>query len=150
MATHVLLIRQGKGLVAADPISHDSLSSMVQAEQVVAIIRWARNPAHHRKMFALLNEVYKNQDFYATLEGMLDDIKSPPGIAGKNLPRLHTGVTGWFPSRSALRTWGRALLSSSTIGPWNSSCRRCRLEAAKATSKNACWKYSAINTTEQY
>lgn len=107
MATDVLLIRQGKGLVACDPISHENLASIAQGEQVVATIRRARNPKHHRKMFALLNEVYKNQDFYATLEGMLDDIKIAVGHCRKEPSKTAPGGYRMVPKSISFANMGQ-------------------------------------------
>ena len=71
----VLLQRKGKHLVAADPISQESVDGMRQGEVVACTMRRPRNVGHHRLFFALLNEVFVNQTRYATLDHLLDTIK---------------------------------------------------------------------------
>jgi Protein of unknown function (DUF1367) len=62
-------------LVGSDQIARESLEKIWESELVHAKLSRPRNPAHHRKAFALLSEVFKSQTVYATLENMLDDIK---------------------------------------------------------------------------
>lgn len=76
----VLLIREGNHLCAADPISFDTLQGIGQRETVVAAIRRARNPRHHRKLFALLNVIFPHQTQFATIEDLLNTLKVATGL----------------------------------------------------------------------
>lgn len=75
MATDVLLVRNGKALGACDPLSAEAIEAMANGEQVIATLRRARNPKHHRKMFALLTLIARNSEDYLDAEDLLDDIK---------------------------------------------------------------------------
>lgn len=75
MSDTLLLIREGDKLGAADPVSYESLQAISRGEYVVADIKRARNPKHHRKMFALLKIVLDNQDKYKTIEDVLNAVK---------------------------------------------------------------------------
>lgn len=83
MATDILLIREGYKLGAADPMGAEAIGSMANGEQVIATLRRARNPKHHRKLFLMLSEIVKNCDDYLDAEDLLDDIKIRIGFCRK-------------------------------------------------------------------
>jgi hypothetical protein len=71
-----LLVRKSVGcLVPADPLGMDTLATVADGAELTVRATYPRNPGHHRKFFALLNEVFHNQNHFATLESMLDAIK---------------------------------------------------------------------------
>jgi hypothetical protein len=75
MSDTLLLIRDGTKLSASDPVSFEAIQAMAHGEQVVAEIRRARNPGHHRKMFAFLKLLLDNQEKYKTIEDILNAVK---------------------------------------------------------------------------
>lgn len=75
MAETILLIREGNKLGACDPIGAEVIQAMRHGEQVLAEIKRARHPAHHRKMFALFGLILDNQDRYKTIKEVLSAIK---------------------------------------------------------------------------
>lgn len=77
---HILLVREGNHLRAADPLSLDVLQGIGQHETVVATIRRARNPRHHKKLFALLQAIYPHQTQFATIEDLLNTLKVATGL----------------------------------------------------------------------
>jgi hypothetical protein len=79
MALDLLLIREGQKLAAADPISLEGLESIRLKETVTAAIRRNRNPAHHRKLFALLNVVFPHQSQFSTIQDLLNALKVATG-----------------------------------------------------------------------
>lgn len=80
MASDVLLIKEKGRLAAADPISEECLSKIKEGSTVAAAIRRQRNPAHHRKLWALLNAVWENQQTFATTQDLLQAIKIATGL----------------------------------------------------------------------
>lgn len=79
MATEVYLVKELSRLGAADPISADLLQSIRQGEQVKAIITRPRHPAHHKKLFALLNLVLGAQQRYKNVNSLLLAVKRGAG-----------------------------------------------------------------------
>ena len=88
MTLDLLLIRQGQRLAAADFISLEALESIREKgeETVTASIRRNRNPAHHRKLWALIGAVFPHQTQYATQHDLLNALKVATGY-------FETGVT---------------------------------------------------------
>ena len=80
MAIDVLLVKEKGRLVAADPISADAIASIPDRERVTATIRRPRNPAHHRKLWALLTVVFDAQTTFATTSDLLSAIKIATGL----------------------------------------------------------------------
>lgn len=73
-----LSMRRGlglKALVCLDEAGEEMLTQLPFDTAFVVKISQPRNSKHHRLFFTLMNEVYKNQTTFATLEGMLDAIK---------------------------------------------------------------------------
>jgi hypothetical protein len=79
MALDLLLMREGQRLSAADPISLEGIESLRQKETVTAAIRRNRNPAHHRKLWALIAAVFPHQQHYATQQDLLNALKVATG-----------------------------------------------------------------------
>jgi hypothetical protein len=79
VALDMLLIREGKRLAAADPVSLEALESIREKETVTAAIRRNRNPAHHRKLWALIATVFPHQQQYATQQDLLNALKVATG-----------------------------------------------------------------------
>lgn len=75
MSDTLLLVREGTRLGAADPVSLEAIQAMAHGEQVVAEIKRARNPAHHRKFFAFLKLLLDNQEKYSSIEDILNAVK---------------------------------------------------------------------------
>jgi hypothetical protein len=85
MPIEVLLIREGTHLVPADTLSAEAVAGIKARETVTASIRRPRNPAHHRKLWALLSAVYENQTLFATKEDLLNAIKIETGLFDKGV-----------------------------------------------------------------
>ena len=68
----------GSDLRAADPQGIELIQSISFDELITVRITRPRNVKHHRLSFAVLQEVFKAQNYYATLDAMLDDF---PGLA---------------------------------------------------------------------
>ena len=79
MATTILLQREGNKLGACDTIGHELIVGMRHGEQVLADIKRARNPKHHRLMFALLQLALDNQDKHKDIDSLLNAIKVATG-----------------------------------------------------------------------
>jgi hypothetical protein len=79
MSLDLLLVREGQKLAAADPVSLEGLESINDREIVTATLRRARNPAHHRKLWALLQAVFPHQQQYATTYDLLSALKVATG-----------------------------------------------------------------------
>ncbi len=75
MATEVRLIKDKGRFVPADHLAAEEMASIAEGEYFTAILKRARNLAHHRKFFALLHVIFENQSRYPTTEHLLDAIK---------------------------------------------------------------------------
>ena len=75
----------GSDLRAADPQGIELIQSISFDELVTVRITRPRNVKHHRLAFAVLQEVFKAQNYYATLDAMLDDIKINIGHCEKRI-----------------------------------------------------------------
>lgn len=87
MAIDVLLVREGSKLAAADPLSAESIAGLKHGETLTATIRRQRNPAHHRKWWALVGVVFEHQTLYATQQDLNNAIKIACGYfeSGKTI-----------------------------------------------------------------
>ena len=61
------------------PGSWDALQAIRPNEVLTASLRRARHPGHHRKLFALLNLVFENQDKFTNIQELLNAIKLATG-----------------------------------------------------------------------
>lgn len=75
----LVMQREGDALVTTDDAGYSALCTIGFDEFITCRITRPRNIKHHRLFFGVLQEVFKNQDYYATLDAMLDDIKIAVG-----------------------------------------------------------------------
>jgi hypothetical protein len=75
MSLDLLLVREGQKLAAADPMSLEGIESIRHKETVTAAIRRSRNPAHHRKYWALVGAVFPHQQYYTTQKELSNALK---------------------------------------------------------------------------
>jgi hypothetical protein len=80
MAIDVLMVKEKGRLVPADSLSAEAIASIGDKEYVTATIRRPRNPAHHRKLWALLTVVFEAQSVFATTYDLLNAIKIATGL----------------------------------------------------------------------
>ena len=73
-------IRRPQGFVPADIMSQDMLDAIPVGKEVLLTIRKARNPAHHRKLFALLKVTVEQTDRWADTTILLEDLKLATGL----------------------------------------------------------------------
>ena len=66
-------------LIPLDYLGEEAIKTLPFAAILNTKLTGARNPKHHRLFFAVINVVFKSQDYYATREHMLDDIKIAVG-----------------------------------------------------------------------
>jgi hypothetical protein len=66
-------------LEATDIAGIEAIASLSHDELVTVRVTRPRNIKHHRLFFGLLNLVFRSQNYYATTEHMLDDIKIAVG-----------------------------------------------------------------------
>lgn len=116
MATELLLMRQGNGLVAAEQSSHDAICAMKHKEYVTATVRRNRNPKHHRKLFSLLKVVKEATTAYPTTDDLLDDLKIATGyfvmrttVDGFSYPKPKSISFGSMDQQSFAEWYERAL-----------------------------------------
>jgi hypothetical protein len=68
-------------LVPSDIMADDMISRIKEGGEVLVSIRRARNPRHHRLLFAALNKVVENCDQWPSVEALLDELKLATGHA---------------------------------------------------------------------
>lgn len=74
-------IRRSNYLVPADIMADEFLATIKIGREVLVSIRRARNPRHHRLLFAALRKVVENTDRWADEETLLDELKLATGLA---------------------------------------------------------------------
>lgn len=89
--TFICINRLG-ALVPLDQHGRDAVAKVGHGKQVLVTVKRARNPQHHRKLFAMFNIVLQNQDYYKDVEQLLaacklaighcDLIKTKHGMVG--------------------------------------------------------------------
>lgn len=62
-------------LVPDDPKAKAAIAKVGHGEHVQADIKRPRNLAHHRLFFALLNLVFENQEYFRSVDDLLDALK---------------------------------------------------------------------------
>jgi hypothetical protein len=62
-------------LIPTDYLGEEAIQTLAHDAILTTRLTGARNPKHHRLFFAVINVVFKSQNYYATREHMLDDIK---------------------------------------------------------------------------
>lgn len=75
----VHMMKVAGGWVPASAVDEDLLQTYKAGQVIKATIKRPRNGAHHRKMMALLQVVFANQDKYDTLQDLLVEIKLKAG-----------------------------------------------------------------------
>lgn len=83
-------VRRQHGLVPADIMADELLQALPIGKEVLVTIRRARNPKHHRKLFALLRVVTENTDRWANEAVLLEDLKLVTGLFSTRV----SGFTG--------------------------------------------------------
>lgn len=79
MATEILLYRKLDHLVPDNPVSMESIQRLPHGAVVKATISQPRNVQFHRKFFALVDLIFKNQSKYATRDDVLEAMKIAVG-----------------------------------------------------------------------
>lgn len=69
----------GAILVTTDAESEKLLGKMKDGQTVAVTAKRARSPRHNRKFFAMLNNVYNNQDQFRSVDDLLDAVKLEVG-----------------------------------------------------------------------
>lgn len=86
MALEIYLAKTlGGTLKPVDGQGEDLVNGLGHGEIVRAVIKKDRNPGHHRKFFGLLQLVFKNQEKYLSLDGLLFAVKLQAGYADEVL-----------------------------------------------------------------
>ena len=75
-----LFIRRVQGFVPADVHAEDAMAKVAIGSTVMLTVRRPRNPAHLRKLFALLNVTVENSDRWADKHVLLEDLKLATGL----------------------------------------------------------------------
>jgi|TARA_Y100000034_G_C6882553_1_gene404642 hypothetical protein len=71
----VLMAKSLNSLHPTDDQGRDLLRTMAQGEEVWADITRPRNPQFHKKLMAMLRIILHNQDYYKTIDELLDVAK---------------------------------------------------------------------------
>ncbi|GJE77205.1 DUF1367 family protein [Methylorubrum suomiense] len=75
-----LFIRRAQGFVPADIMAEDAMNKVAVGSTVMLTVRRPRNPAHHRKLFALFSVVLEQTDRWADSTVLLEDLKLATGL----------------------------------------------------------------------
>lgn len=74
--TRLYLVKtEGGDLIGWGPNDGAFIAKLEPGECIESDTRKARNPAHHRKFFALVNDAFANQEKHRTLEDLLVELK---------------------------------------------------------------------------
>jgi hypothetical protein len=68
------------GLVPTDVMSDELLASVPDGKDVLVTVRRARNPKHHKLLWALLKKVVENTDKWPDERALLDSLKLATGL----------------------------------------------------------------------
>jgi hypothetical protein len=68
------------GLVPADVMAEELLATVPDGREVLVTVRRARNPRHHRLLWALLRKVVENSEQWADERALLDSLKLATGL----------------------------------------------------------------------
>lgn len=77
--TKVVMRKNLSSLVPADEQAVDMLAKIKHGDLVFVEVKRGRNVAHHRKLFALLQIVFENQDHYKSVDDILTAFKLRTG-----------------------------------------------------------------------
>ena len=75
----IFLIKKQSGLVPWDSLDAAALDKLGDGEIVAVRLTKSRNPAHHRKMMAILTEAFDNQERYTDFDKFLIAMKIAVG-----------------------------------------------------------------------
>lgn len=75
-----LFIRRPQGFVPADIHAEEAMNKVAIGATVMLTVRRPRNPAHHRKLFALFHVVLEQTDRWADATVLLEDLKLATGL----------------------------------------------------------------------
>ncbi|MBN6820671.1 DUF1367 family protein [Methylobacterium organophilum] len=75
-----LFIRRAQGFVPADIHAEEAMQKVAVGSTVMLTVRRPRNPAHHRKLFALFAVVLEQTDRWADSTVLLEDLKLATGL----------------------------------------------------------------------
>lgn len=75
-----LFIRRPQGFVPADAMAEEAMNKVAVGSTVMLTVRRPRNPAHHRKLFALFHVVLEQTDRWADATVLLEDLKLATGL----------------------------------------------------------------------
>lgn len=87
-----ICIKQLNTLVPVDDQGREALAKIGHGKQVTVSVKRARNPYHHRKLFALLGIVLSNQEHYKDTDQLLAACKLATGHC--DLVKTKHGVIG--------------------------------------------------------
>jgi hypothetical protein len=73
--------KQFDNLRAIDEPGRDALRKLKNGALVLIEVKQPRNPQHHRKLFAMLNIVLNNQEYYKSIDTLLSACKLATGHA---------------------------------------------------------------------
>ena len=73
------MVKKNGGLIPADVHADEFLAGIKDGREVMVTIRRARNPRHHRLLFALLHLVMENTEKWSSMDELLDDLKMATG-----------------------------------------------------------------------
>lgn len=87
-----ICIKQLNTLVPVDDQGREALAKIGHGKQVTVSVKKARNPYHHRKLFAMLGIVLSNQEHYKDTDQLLAACKLATGHC--DLVKTKHGVIG--------------------------------------------------------
>lgn len=73
-------VKRGAGLFPSDVFAEEFVGGLKDGREILLSARRARNPAHHRKLFALLRKVTDNSERWANEAVLLEDLKLATGL----------------------------------------------------------------------
>ena len=74
-------VKRRGALWPADIMSDEFMSRVGEGKEIMVTPRRARNPRHHRLLFAMLRKVVENTDQWASEAELLDNLKLATGLA---------------------------------------------------------------------
>lgn len=95
MPKFLMKVRDGC-LIPADSPSEDYLTKFKDGNTLYIDARKSRNPAHHRKAFAVLSFAQKNQENYPSVEILLEAVKILVG----HVQELHVREKVYYKTKS--------------------------------------------------
>lgn len=84
-------IKRGNTLVPADIMADELLDQLKDGREVLVTLRRARNPKHHRLLFAALRKTVDNTDIWPSQRKLLSDLKIATGLFETRINAL-TGI----------------------------------------------------------